>query len=251
MVMGDAVAKPADADTPAQSFPERLMGIFISPPATLADVARKPDFVAPLILAVVGSVAVTETMLWKIGVERIVRMSIEQSGRASSMSPDQIDQAVHQGAKIGAIFAHIGGIVVPPIAMLIIAGLGILIVNLIFGARTKFKTVFSLICYANLVSLLGALMALAVILFGDPDHYNAQNPVPSNVGFFLNPREVSKPLYSLASSADIFTIWFLILIAIGLSEGTGRKVKPLPIFLVYAGFWVIWILVKMGLSMLG
>jgi hypothetical protein len=249
--MGDVIVKPADADTPAQSFPERLMGIFISPTETLADVARKPDFWAPLILAVLSSIAVTETMLWKIGMERIVRMSIEQSSRASSMSPDQMDQAVHQGAKIGAIFAHIVGVVGLPIALLIIAALGLLIMNLIFGAGMKFKKVFSLICYANLVTLLGTLMALAVILFGDPDHFNAQNPVPANVGFFLNPREVSKPLYSLASSADIFTIWFLILIAIGLSEGTGRKVKPLSIFLVYAGFWVVWILVKMGLSMLG
>ena len=249
--MGDVMVKPADADTPAQSFPERLMGIFISPGETLADVARKPDFLAPLILLVLGAIAVTETMLWKIGMERIVRMSIEQSSRASSMSPDQMDQAVHQGAKIGAIFAHIVGVVGPPIGLLIIAGLGLLIVNLILGAQAKFKTVFSLICYADLVTLLGALMAVAVILFGDPDHFNAQNPVPANVGFFLNPREVSKPLYSLASSADIFTIWFLILIAIGLSEGTGRKVKPLSIFLVYAGFWVVWILVKMGLSMLG
>jgi len=245
------MVKPADADTPAQSFPERLLGIFISPAETLADVARKPGFLAPLIAVVIAAIAVTETMLWKIGMERIVRMSIEQSSRASSMSPDQMDQAVRQGARIGAIFAHIGGIVVPPIALLIIAGLGLLIVNLIFGAQTKFKKVFSLICYANLVSLLGSLMAVAVILFGDPDHFNAQNPVPSNVGFFLNPREVSKPLYSLASSADIFTIWLLILIAVGLAEGTGRKVKPLTIFLVYAGFWVVWILVKMGLSMLG
>jgi hypothetical protein len=249
--MGDVIVKPADADTPAQSFPERLLGIFISPAETLADVARKPDFVAPLVLAVVAAVAVTETMLWKIGMERIVRMSIEQSSRASSMSPDQMDQAVHQGAKIGAIFAHIGGVVGPPIGLLVIAALGLLIMNLFFGAGMKFKKVFSLICYANLVTLLGALMALAVILFGDPDHFNAQNPVPANIGFFLNPREVSKPLYSLASSADVFTIWFLILIAIGLSEGTGRKVKTLSIFLVYAGFWVIWILLKMGLSMLG
>jgi len=249
--MGDVMVKPADADTPAQSFPERLMGIFISPGETLADVARKPDFLAPLILLVLGAIAVTETMLWKIGLERIVRMSIEQSGRASSMSPEQMDQAVHQGARIGGILAHIGGVVGPPIGLLIIAALGLLVVNLILGAQAKFKTVFSLICYADLVTLLGALMAVAVILFGDPDHFNAQNPVPANVGFFLNPHEVSKPLYSLASSADIFTIWFLILIAIGLSEGTGRKVKPLSIFLVYAGFWVIWILVKMGLSMLG
>ena len=249
--MGDVIVKPADADTPAQSFPERLMGIFISPVETLADVARKPDFVAPLILGVLGAIAVTETMLWKIGMERIIRTSIEQSGRASSMSPEQMDQAVHQGARIGGILAHLGGIVVPPIALLILAGLGLLIVNLILGGQTKFKTVFSLICYANLVSLLGSLMAVAVILFGDPDHFNAQNPVPANVGFFLNPREVSKPLYSLASSADIFSIWLLILIAVGLAEGTGRKVKPLSIFLVYAGFWVIWILVKVGLAMIG
>jgi hypothetical protein len=94
-------------------------------------------------------------------------------------------------------------------------------------------------------------MALAVILFGDPDHFNAQNPLPSNVGFFLNPLEVSKPLYALASSADFITIWFLILLGVGLSEGTGRKVKPLSIFLVYAGFWLIWVLGKAGLAMIG
>jgi hypothetical protein len=249
--MGDAAAKPADAETPALSFPQRLLGIFISPAETLADVARKPDFIAPLIAIVLGTVAVTETMLWKIGMERIVRMSLEQSGRASSMSPDQMDQAVRQGARIGGIFAHVGGVVGAPIGLLIIAGLGLLIVNLIFGAQAKFKTIFSLVCYVDLVSLLGALMAVAVILFGDPDRFNPQNPVPANIGFFLNPREVSKPLYSLASSADIFTMWVLILLGIGLSEATGGKVKPLSIFLVYAGLWVIWILGKMGIAMIG
>jgi hypothetical protein len=248
--MGDAAVKPADAETPALSFPQRLLGIFISPGETLADVARKPGFWAPLIAVVLATVAVTETMLWKIGMERIVRISMEQSGRASSMSPDQMDQAVRQGARIGGIFAHLGGVLGAPIGLLIIAGLGLLIVNLIFGAQAKFKTVFSLVCYVDLVSLLGALMAVAVILFGDPDHFNPQNPVPANIGFFLNPREVSKPLYSLASSADIFTIWILILLGIGLSKATGGKVKPSSISLVYAGFWMIWVLAKVGLAMI-
>jgi hypothetical protein len=249
--MGGAVVKPADADTPAQSFPERLLGVFISPAETFADVARKPGFVAPLIALMLGAIAVTETMLWKIGMERIVRMSIEQSSRASTMSPDQMDQAVRQGARIGGILAHLGGIVGPPIVLLIFAGLGLLIVNVIFGAQMKFKTVFSLVCYANLVSLLSSVMAVAMILFGDPDHFNAQNPVPCNVGFFLNPREVSKPVYALASSADIFTIWILILLGVGLSKGTGGKVKPLSISLVYAGFWMIWVLGKAGLALIG
>ena len=79
--MGDAVVSPAEPEAPAQSFPERLMGVFISPGETFEDVARKPGFWAPLIALVLGSVAVVETMLWKIGAERLTRMGMEQCHR--------------------------------------------------------------------------------------------------------------------------------------------------------------------------
>jgi len=248
--MGDAVVSPAVPEAPALSFPERLVGVFISPSETFEDVARRPGFWAPLIAVVIGSVAVIETMLWKIGAERLTRMGLEQSSRASSMTPEQIDQAVSQGAKFTTIVMHIAGFLGPPIVLLIIAGIGILVVNVIFGARANFKTVFSVVCYADLISLLGALMSVALILFGDPEHFNSQNPVPGNIGFFLNPHDVSKPLYALASSADIFTIWLLILLGVGLSKATAGKVKPLPIFLVFAGIWILYVLAKVGIAMI-
>jgi hypothetical protein len=248
--MGDAVSRPADADTPALSFPERLLGVFISPGETFEDVARKPGFWAPLIAVVLGTVATVETMVWKIGLERLARMGIEQSSRASSMSPEQIDQAVSMNVKIARFATPIFAILGPPIVLLIIAGVGILIVNVIFGGRAGFKTTFSLVCYADLISLLGVIMAVAMMFFGDPDHFNAQNLVPSNVGFFLNQHEVSKSLYSLASSADIFSIWLLILLGVGLSKGTGGKVKPLPISLAFAGVWLLYVLAKVGLAMI-
>jgi hypothetical protein len=248
--MGDAVVSPAQPEAPALSFPERLMGVFISPGDTFEDVARKPGFWAPLITIVIGSVAFVETMLWRIGAERIMRTNLEQSSRAASMSPEQIDQAVSQGAKFTAIAYHVGGLLGAPIVLLIIAAVGILIVNVIFGARSSFKTVFSLVCYADLVSLLGSIMAIALVLFGDPDHFNPQNYVPGNVGFFLNQHDVSKPLYALASSADIFAIWLLILLGLGLSKGTGGKVKPMPIFLVFAGIWVLIVLARVGFAMM-
>ena len=249
--MGDAVVSPSEPQAPAQSFPARLLGVFISPGETFEDVVRKPGFWAPLITLVVAAVAVTETMLWKIGMERIVRTQIERSSRASSMSPEQMDQAVQQGARIGAIFAHIAGFVAVPIVLLILAGLGILVVNVIFGAHSSFKTVFSVVSYANLVSLLGSLMALAVIFFGDPEQFNSQNPMPSNVGFFLNPTQVSKPLYALASSADFLSVWLVILLGVGLSKSTEGKVKASSITLVFVGFWILWILAKVGLSFIG
>ena len=248
--MGDAVMKPAEADTPALSFPERLLGVFISPTETFADVARRPGFWAPLIVLVLATVAMIETMTWKIGLERLARMGVEQSSRASSMSPEQINQAVSTGVKVARVTMPIFAVLGPPIVLLIIAGVGILIVNVVFGGRAGFKTVFSLVCYADLVSLLGVIMAVAMMFFGDPDHFNSQNIMPSNVGFFLNPHEVSKPLYSLATSADIFSIWLLILLGVGLSKGAGGKVKPMPTFLAFAGVWILYVLAKAGLAMI-
>jgi hypothetical protein len=37
----------------------------------------------------------------------------------------------------------------------------------------------------------------------------------------------------------------------GLSVASARKVRTIPIFLTYLGIWLIWVLVKAGLSMLG
>jgi hypothetical protein len=238
-------------DEPPKSFLQRLVGVFVSPGATFADVARKPDFIAPLIVSILATMAVFETMLGRIGAERIVRQSLEQSGRASNMSPEQLQQALEQGAKFTGIFMHVTGLLASPIVLLVVAGLGLLIMNAIFGSRLKFKTAFSVTCYANLVSVLGAIIALVMILLADPEQLNAQNPVPTNPGFFFNPRETSKPLLSLLTSLDVFTIWFMALLGIGFSEAVSRKVKPTTIFLCFAGLWAVWVLAKMGLTMLG
>jgi hypothetical protein len=244
------VAPPGPEEPPADSFLSRALGVFISPGSTFESIVRRPNFLAPLITAIIMAVTVTEVMLDKIGIDRIVRQSLELSGRASKMSADQMDQAVRQAGTITAVLARAGGLLGPPIYLLIIAALGLLIVNTIFGATTDFKVSFSVTCYAYLISLVGAVLGLVVILFGDLEQFNPQNFIPSNVGFFLNPREISKPLYTIASSFDIFTIWFLILVALGLSTAAAKKVRPLPIFLTYLGMWVIWVLGKAGLGML-
>lgn len=245
-----ATASAAEVAGPGKSIGARLVGVFFSPGATFADIARKPDFLVPLLLLVACSVAVTETMLAKIGIEQIIRNQIEHSSRGASMTPEQIQQAVEQGAKFGAILTHIIGVVAVPIFLLIIAGVGMLIVSAIFGSPVSFKTAFSVASYANVIFILSSLMTLAMILFGDAEHYNPQNAIPSNPAFFLDPG-TSKPLMALAGSIDIFSFWIMALLAIGFSQATQRKVKTMSVFLCFFGLWAVVVVIKIGLSMLG
>jgi hypothetical protein len=252
--MSTAVTMPPVEEPRSKSFLQRFIGVFVSPGEAFADIVRKPGWIAPLVLLVIATVAMMETMLAKIGVAAIIRNSIAQSKQGAQMSPDQIQQAVDRGAGITAIIMHVTGFLAVPIVLLIIAGIGMLVVSGIFGGSVRFKTALSVTAYADLVSILGALMGIALILFGDPERFNPQSPLPTNVGFFLDAQSTSKPLMALASSLDVFSLWFMALLGIGFakagsSEADRRTLKPMSVFLTFFGLWVILVLIKMGWAM--
>lgn len=236
--------------TPAQSFPARLLGIFIEPGATFEDIARKPDWLSPLIVLVLVSFATVETMLMKIGASQIAMQSIQQSGRATNMDPAQLGQVAQRSAGVMRIVMPAGALVGVPIFLLIVAGFGLLALNAFFGKHAKFKDVFSVTCFANLPAILGGLMAIAVVLFGDADAFNVRNPAPDNLGFFMNPLTSSHAVYALATSLNFIIFWFMALLAIGLSRIVRKEVKAGSIFLVYLGAWVLVVAAKVGLAMM-
>ena len=243
---------PPDAPQSASPKPflVRLIGIFIEPGETFDDIARKPDFIAPLILMILVSLAVAETMLAKIGMGRIILNTLTQSGQAARMEPAQLSQAIERGAVIGSVLVQVSAVVFVPLFLLVVAGFGLLVLNGFFGERARFKEVFSATCYAYLPGIVGGVMAIAVMVFGDPDYFNPRIPAPTNPGFFLNPLTTSHAVFALASSLDIVVFWFLILLAIGLSRVSREKVKASSIFMTYFGAWVLIVIVKVGFALL-
>ncbi|MFZ0963471.1 MAG: YIP1 family protein [Terriglobia bacterium] len=252
--MGETmIAPPTPEDHPAKSFLSRLFGIFISPSETFDDIARWPGFIAPMATIIVASCVLVDTMYWKLGIETITRLSLERSAFTSRMTPEQIEKAISDSAGHflrSLILGDVMIIVATILAFLIMAGLGMMIVNAILGGTAKFKTLFSVTSYANLPSLLGVILGLPIILFGGTDNLDPQNPMPVNLAFFLNYKEVSKPLFSLAGSVDIVVVWIVILLGLGMSRATGGKVKALPITLCFVAAWAIWIIGKVGLTLI-
>ena len=119
--MGNAVVTPPEAETPALSFPERLIGVFISPGETFEDVARKPGFIAPLVLIILLAIAGTELFLHKIGMEPIVRWALEHNSRVSA---DQIPAMVEKMTPYYVWIGRLAAIIWPPLVVLVAAWSG-------------------------------------------------------------------------------------------------------------------------------
>lgn len=249
--MADSTSSTAALEgTPGRSFASRFLGVFVEPGETFEDIARKPDWISPLIVLVLVSFATVETMLMKIGAGQIAMQSIQQSGRATNLDPAQLSQVAHRSAGVMRVVMPAGALVGVPIFLLIVAGFGLLALNVFFGKHARFKDVFSVTCFANLPAILGGLMAIVVVLFGDADAFKVRNPAPDSLGFFMNPLTTSHAVYVLATSLNFIIFWFIALLAIGLSRVVRKEVRAGSIFLVYLGAWVLVVAVKVGLAMM-
>lgn len=249
--MADAASSlETPQSTPPMSFLSRLLGVVIEPSETFDDIARTPNWIPPLVTLWLVAIAVVETMLLKIGAYQIALQSLQQSGRTSGMGGDQLVQTAQRIVPIVRIQMHVIAVVGAPIFFLAVAGVGLLFLNVFFGQRAKFKDVLGVTCYANLPSILSAAMTVAVVFFGDANTFNPKSPAPTNPAYFMNPLTASHVAYAVAGSLDIFTFWFMILLAMGLSRLVGRKVKTGTIFMSFFGAWALVVLVKVGFALI-
>jgi hypothetical protein len=97
-----------------------------------------------------------------------------------------------------------------------------------------------------------SLLAIAVILISPrPQDIDPQNAFFSNPGALMDPQTAPKFLYAVAGGLDIFVIWVLILVAIGLKAAGGRKLSFGGALFAVVLPYVVWMLARASLSAAG
>src|SRR5207253_2949249 len=87
------------------------------------------------------------------------------------------------------------------------------------------KRMMAIVAYSCLPMLIQTALSMVVLFLKDPEEFNLQNPLMFNVGAFLSP-ETPAALRAAGSSIDLFTIWIMILIAIGVSTAPQTWSRP-------------------------
>jgi len=246
--MAAAAIVPSQEPAPL-SEPQRLVDTFIAPSKTFTDLRRNASWWAPFLISLVVSVIFVSVVDQKVGFRKVVenqlRAQTKQAQRIENLPADQREKAMQQQVGFTKGFSY-GFPVVLLIWNAIVAAVLFATLKFAASAAIKFKTVFALVIYAGLPGILKALLAVLSLVAGvSSDGFTFQNPVATNPGYFLDPAS-SPVLYSLLTSLDIFTIWTLVLGAIGIA--CVSEVKAGTAFAVVFGWFGVLVLIGVGIA---
>ncbi len=223
----------------------RIVGVFFSPKATFEDMARKPGWIAPILLTTVLSIISVTALNQRMNWRDYIIQQMEKSPRAAQLSAEQKQQQADTGAKFTVGIVYASGLLVP-ICFALFVGLVMWgAYNLLAGAGARFSQAFSIVAHAGLVGIVSTPLFLLVLFLKPPGTIDPENPLATNLAALLSD-DASKWLVALCKSFDVFTFWTLILIAIGFAAVNPRKLKGAKSFTIAFTVWAVYVVLHLG-----
>jgi len=219
----------------------RIVGVFFEPAKTFGDIAQRPSWILPMILAILAGLGFAMAVGQRVGWERIVHQQMDASSRMQQMPAAQRDQTLALQVKIMPVTFYAGAVLGAPVVSVIVAAV-LLGITAIMSAGLRFKQVFAAVVWSGLPRMIAAILTIVVIFLKNPDDFNLRNPLAFNPGAFMDPNSGSKFVYALATSLDLFTIWTLLLLATGLKAAAGKKLTFTGAFVAVFVPWAVVVL---------
>lgn len=244
--MSDA-ATPAPAPAATDNSFSRIFGVLFSPKPTFESIVRRPTWILPVILGCIFFIIAVAIFTQRGGWPSFFEKQNANSSRMQSMSAEDRERNQEAQIKIAPKFGYVEGVIIPPIAALLVASVLMLVFNLSGAAKVEFKASLAIVAYAWVPWLVHGVLSILILFLKDPSTVDLQNIVASNPGAFLSD-DAAKWLVSLLGSIDIFAIWTMILLAIGYSATNPKKLSIGKAFVLVMIPWLLFIAIKVGIT---
>jgi hypothetical protein len=230
---------------------ERLADTFIAPSKTFEDIKRgNKSWWLPFIIAILVTYVFFAGITMRIGWAQVAENVMHLNPKAEAKLA-QAPEAQRETTMKFTQYSMEGGFAASPILFLLVGAVIAVVmwgtINFMFGGRATFPAVFAVYMYASLPGIIKAALGTIVIFAGlAPESFNIANPAPTSLGAFLNPQDVGPAIYKLASSLDVTTIWYLVLLGMGIAIVAG--VKRSSGYIASFGWWAIIVLFGVGVA---
>lgn len=214
-----------------KSLPARFIGIITAPSATFASVVASPKWLGMLVLTTLIVVVCTVLpMTTEGGREALLETQVRQMESFGIQVNDQMYQQMRGRIGIAPYTTAAGVLVMSPVITAVMAGLLFAIFNAAMGGTATFKQVYAVVVHAGVISALGQLFS------GPLNYFRGTMTSASNLGVLLPMLPEGSFVARLAGTIDLFLIWWVFVLAMGLGVLYKRRTQSIAIslFAVYA-----------------
>lgn len=225
----------------------RLLGVLVSPVATFRSIAERPGWVVALVVVALSTIAAQAVVMQKIDPSEI-RAEAERrlEARGQEMSDQQLDTMLDVQMKVGAAC----GALFLPVLVFLGALVFMVLVNLL-GGELPYGKALSVLSHAMVPVVLSSLLAMAVAAGTDAIPFSDVQEgrfMASNLAYFA-PEEAPLPLVAALSQVDLFVLWSVALLVVGVALVGGLSYGSSAGLVIV--LWLLLVGVRAGLAALG
>lgn len=238
-------APGAGAAPAALSLPARVFGVLFSPRATYADVTARPHCLGMLIVLIaIGASATFGFLSTEVGRQAMLDRQIATLESFGRPVTDEMYLGMERGMNIARVTGPAAQAVFAPLMAAIVAGLLFAIFNAIMGGNATFRQVYAIVVHSGVITTLSSLFVLPLA------YAQGSMSGATNLRVFFPFLDEASFLSRFLGSIDLFLLWWLISLAIGLGVLYRRKTAPIANGLIgaYVVIGLIIAAVKTALS---
>ena len=224
------------AEAAPKSFVGRFFGIITSPKETFRSVAAHPRWFGMLaVTTFIVALCSAAPMFTEAGKEAALDKQVSQMQSFGMQVNDQMYEQMRQRMRFAPYTTAGFIIVLGPIFAVILTGILFAIFNAALGGEASFKQLFAVWSHAAVISSLGQIFTAPLNL--------ARGAVGSatSLAVLLPMIDEGSFLGRLLGMVDLFVVWWVFVLAIGLGVLYRRRTQPiaLGLFSVYAVIAVV------------
>ena len=209
----------------------RFVGILTAPGATFASVAAHPKWLGmALLVSVMIGIFAALPLSTPEGKAAYVDQSIRAIERFGFTVNDEMLAGMEKSAERAVYTTGISMLFVIPLGALITSGILFAIFNAAMGGNARFKQLFAVVVHCFVISAVGAAFTGVINYLRG----TMSNSV-ANLGALLPMLPENSFLANVAGMIDVFSIWGIVVLAIGLAVLYRRKTQPIAttLFIIY------------------
>jgi hypothetical protein len=224
---------------PSKGLAARALGVLFSPRATYAEVVARPRALGALVAVIVIVAAATSAFLMtEVGKNAYIDQALDSMEGFGMTVTDQVMTRIETQAQYAPYITTAAQVVVVPLVAVIVAALALAIFNAILGGDGSFKQTFAVVAHSYFVVALGAVFSMPLF------YVNKSMASPTSLSVFFKMIDEATFLGRLMGSIDLFRIWWIVSLSIGLGVLYKRKTGPIAWSLL--GLYIILVLIIAG-----